>query len=545
MKKKKIILSMVFVLTATLLMAGGGGQQAAPAASGAQSTSASGSYLPLTPTPVTLKMFIEMDQNKIGVHTVNYSDMLCFQELAKKTNVTIDFIHPPAGMAAEQLNLMMAAGDMQDITYWNWSQVSGGPTKLIDDNIILPLNKYINSLPNYQNFLKANPSIDKDVKTDDGIYYCFPLIQKSEDFKNVFGFMIRKDWLDKLGLPVPETIDEWYTTMVAFRDKDPDGTGKKITPLVSIYAKGIEELGQDAVRSLYSAWGKSDSFYVNNGKVFFGAYEPEYKEYLLTMLKWITEGLIEPNFPTMDIVQLDSAILNSTAGICREGLGTGLDKYYAGFNKRDDIIVALPFPVLKKGDQAYNFIHIGRDFASTGGALSPNGKNNDLAAKWMDYLFSDEAGLLLNFGIEGRTYNWINGFPQLVDSIYNNPTESVNVALGRYAIGVTGFIFVNDVRVREQRMLRTKNQREGLVLWNKADITCALPPITYTANESQELARILSEANTLVKEYTLSFLLGRRDINREFDTYINTLKSMNIERAIAINQAAVDRYNKR
>ena len=31
--------------------------------------------------------------------------------------------------------------------------------------------------------------------------------------------MIRKDWLDDLGLEVPETIDEWYTALKAFKEE--------------------------------------------------------------------------------------------------------------------------------------------------------------------------------------------------------------------------------------------------------------------------------------------------------------------------------------
>jgi putative aldouronate transport system substrate-binding protein len=205
----------------------------------------------------------------------------------------------------------------------------------------------------------------------------------------------------------------------------------------------------------------------------------------------------------------------------------------------------MPFPKFKKADVSYNFMNIGKDFNGSGAALNPKGKKNAIAAKWLDYLYSDDATILLNFGVENQTFNWVAGYPKLVDSITNNPKESINVALGRYAIGVTGFCFINDVRVREQRMLKTKTQIDTLALWNQSDIRRALPAVTFTAEESQELSNILSEVNTFVKEYTLSFLLGRRDINREFDAYINTLKSMGIERAIAINQAAVDRYNKR
>ena len=44
--------------------------------------------------------------------------------------------------------------------------------------------------------------------------------------KGVWGFIIREDWVAKLGLKVPETVDEWYAVLTAFRQKDPNGNGK-------------------------------------------------------------------------------------------------------------------------------------------------------------------------------------------------------------------------------------------------------------------------------------------------------------------------------
>jgi putative aldouronate transport system substrate-binding protein len=543
--KRKFLVVVLMVFTVVAGFAGGQ-KESAPSTAASASSLLTDTGLPLSKEPATLRMFIEIDQSKIGVHTATYANLLCFQELAKMTNVTIDFIHPPAGMATEQLNLMMAAGDLPDITYWNWSNVAGGPSKALMDKIILPLNDIIPQYPFYSKLLKDDPVLDKNVKTDDGYYYCYPLVYRPEELKVSFGFLIRKDWLDKLGLPAPETMDDWYNTLVAFRDRDPNGNGKKDEiPLVSMYAKGVEYVEKDTVRAFYGAWGKFDTMYLNNGKVYFGAYEPEYKEYLLTMRKWIVEGLIDPNFSTLDIVQADAAVMNGISGVFHGGLGSGLDKYYAHFQS-SDAIVGVPFPVLTKGANSYSFIGFGRDFGGSGAALSPKGKNNDIAAKWLDYLYNEDASILLNFGVEGKTFNWVNGYPQLVDEIINNPNkESVNVALGRYAIGVSVFPFVNDPRIRVQRMLRTQTQKNALELWNQTDISRVMPLVNFLPEESQELANIMSEVNTFMKEYTLSFLLGRRDINREFDSYINTLKSMGIERAIAINQAAVDRYNKR
>jgi putative aldouronate transport system substrate-binding protein len=543
MKRKK--LAVVLVVFKVVAVFAGGQKEAGPPAAAFAPSLLTDTGLPLSKEPATLRMWIEMEQNKIGVHTASYADLLCFQEMEKMTNVTIDFIHPPAGMATEQLNLMMASVDLPDMTFWNWQNVPGGATRAINDKIILPLNDYISKLPFLSNILKEDPALDKDIKTDEGYYYNFPKVYRSEKLKNIRGFMIRKDWLDKLGLPMPETVDEYYNTLVAFRDRDPNGNGKKDEiPMVSTYSKGTRLTGQDGIGQFYAAWGKYDGMYVNDGKVYFGAYEPEYKEYLLTMRKWIAESLIDPNFPTLDIVQFDAARFNGISGLFRDGLGSGLDKCYAHF-KAEDTVVGAPFPILTKGAQPYNFSETGQAFDGAGTALSSKGKNNDLAAKWLDYCYNEEASMVLNFGKEGVTYNWVDGFPQLVDDILKNPTMSVNIALGRYAIGVTAFSFINDARVREQRQLHLQVQKDASELWSKADIRGVLPQISFNAAESQELANIMSEANTFVKEYTLGFLLGRRDINREFDGYINTLKSMGIERAIWINQAALDRYNTR
>lgn len=46
---------------------------------------------------------------------------------------------------------------------------------------------------------------------------------------NAFGRSMRKDWLDKLGLPVPRTIDDLYKVVKAFTLNDPDGNGKADT----------------------------------------------------------------------------------------------------------------------------------------------------------------------------------------------------------------------------------------------------------------------------------------------------------------------------
>ena len=65
------------------------------------------------------------------------------------------------------------------------------------------------------------------IVNDEGDIYCFPFLRGDNSLMVFQGPIVRKDWLDKLGIPMPETIDDWYAMLQAFRDKDPNGNGKK------------------------------------------------------------------------------------------------------------------------------------------------------------------------------------------------------------------------------------------------------------------------------------------------------------------------------
>ena len=106
------------------------------------------------------------------------------------------------------------------IEYNFLSDFPGGPEKAIGDGYILKLNDLIDQhAPNLKKFLQENPDIDKMVKTDNGSYYAFPFIRGDEYLRVFQGPIIRKDWLDELGLPVPETIDDWTAMLRAFKEK--------------------------------------------------------------------------------------------------------------------------------------------------------------------------------------------------------------------------------------------------------------------------------------------------------------------------------------
>jgi putative aldouronate transport system substrate-binding protein len=71
-----------------------------------------------------------------------------------------------------------------------------------------------------------------------------------------------------------------------------------------------------------------------------------------------------------------------------------------------------------------------------------------------------------------------------------------------------------------------------------------MPRVTPTSAEASELSAIMAEVNTYQSEMFLKFIMGAEPLTN-YDKYVAQLKNLKIERAIAIKQSALERYNKR
>ncbi|OPH48854.1 ABC transporter substrate-binding protein [Paenibacillus ferrarius] len=489
----------------------------------------------------TLTYWGELTGNVVGVKSA-HTDIPFFQDWQKKTGVNLKFIAPPTNQAAQALNVMLASGDLPDMIEFDWqSAFPGGPEKAIKDGYILKLNDTIDKFaPNLKKFLKEHPEVDKQVKTDNGSYYAFPFI-RGDDYLRVFqGPIVRKDWLDELGLPVPETIDDWYTTLKAFKEKKGATAGFSV---VSV-PRPFNELANGAFAS---AFGVTRDFFIDNGTIKFGPAEKGYKDFLATFHKWYEEGLIDKNFATADSKALDANIASGATGVTVQNAGGGIGKWQPLVVAKDPkaVLIGAPYPVLKKGDIA---MYSQKDPANAPGgsvAITTSSKNIDTATKLLDYGYSDEGHMYFNFGTEGVSYKMENGYPKYTDLLMKNPDKLAPAqALSLYIRGNYNGPFVQDKRYIEQ-YLALQTQRDAVSTWQKTDVDKhKLPPITATPEESTELAKIMTDINTLVDEMTLKIILGTESVD-SFDKYLEKFKSVKLSRALEIKKASLDRYNKR
>lgn len=210
------------------------------------------------------------------------------------TGVTIEVVQLSGDDA---MNLYFAGGELADII-WDIgvSGYAGGPVKAIKDGIIEPLNDYLEFMPDMVAALNRDENFIKQASLDDGTVIGAPFVREDVILRTSAGMMIRQDWLDDLNLEVPETPDEVYNVLKAFKEEK--GAEAPLTISASWWLKSIA-LNNGLITSPFGL--VKTNWYQVDGTAHYGFYEQEYKAVLEWLNKLYVDGLLDPNFQTVDL----------------------------------------------------------------------------------------------------------------------------------------------------------------------------------------------------------------------------------------------------
>lgn len=125
----------------------------------------------------------------------------------------------------------------------------------------------------------------------DGKVYGIPRNRPQIDL----GIKMRKDWLDKLNLPIPTTIDEYAADLKKIVDSDVDGNGKKDT--IGIIGHGF--LLADGDDTYSGAFGGLDPVYDKDGGMIKNQLTPNYTEMVNWFRKLYADGILAKEFSSM------------------------------------------------------------------------------------------------------------------------------------------------------------------------------------------------------------------------------------------------------
>ena len=146
------------------------------------------------------------------------------------------------------------------------------------------------------------------------------------------GLFIRKDWLAKLGLEMPQTWEELYEVCHAFTYNDPDGNGVNDT-------YGLTGDGLGTLRYFFASTGVSNRYWNKDadGNWFFGALDDRNIEVLQWLRKMYEDGSIDPDFAATSWKEGLQKFSSNTFGVCvrnadADWINSVMTKYYGAAN---------------------------------------------------------------------------------------------------------------------------------------------------------------------------------------------------------------------
>lgn len=491
--------------------------------------------LPITEEETTLTLWMRTEPFTIAYPEITMDNATFYKEMAERTNVNVEITGIIAFQATENFNLMVASGEYCDMIGRFATFYTAGLDAGIDNGVIVDMSEFMDEyMPNYSYALQTNDTFRRDCTTAEGRVGAANSLYKISEGEQI-GPVIRQDWLDDLGLDMPVTYDEYYDVLKAFQNAGHEGA-------LALRWDGINS-GNYLAAGFGAAGFYDDTevavpFLNIDGTVVFGAMEDGYREYLQLMADWYAEGLIYQDFFSLNTSTYPENLSNGTFGISviDRGQFTATQLALEAVDPNADLVGLKD--ARQNADEVLHIQYIDQT-VSDGYSISTSCENVEVAAKYLDYLYTEEGSILAGYGVEGEglTYD-AEGNPQFSDMVLHNDTYPCTPAMVLYATYGCPGIF-DGSRYFGAYDERTMNAIE---LWGEDEQDWLYPKnASLTVDESDRYAAILSEVRTYVQEMTLKYITGAESLDT-WDTYVQSLVDMGIEEAISIKQTALDRY---
>ena len=485
----------------------------------------------------------------------DWNDAIWVQELEKQLNIKIDFQGPDTtDDYTAAASIMLASGTLTDLFYFNFLQYDGGLAAAIEDEVAVNISeKYKDKVPNWFSILDENEGVRRAVTLEDGTSALFCHVDLDLARGAYWGMGIRQDWLDKLNLKTPTTMDELYDVLVAFRDQDPNGNGlQDEIPLSDYFLTGANYMF--TTMDLVSAFGilyqepqldpytGNVNYWINvdDGKNF--------EECVTTLHQWYNEKLIDQEFSTQDGTAMEAKITSDLVGVTHV--------WPSNFNNYNTLLrQTVPdatfegLPAMKgKDGKAYspNSALVRPAAAIEGTVITPQAEEDgtiDACLKLIDFMYSEEGSDIINWGVEGVSYTVDDdGTKHWSDAVANDPEYTINDMVHLYATPTVGaFPKIMSYDAWASIELNTEQSVQAHKLWAAADTSLLLPGLTLGSEESSEYATIMNDVNTAILENFVKFIIGTRPLS-EVPDLVQQCKDLGIEDAMSYYQSAYDRY---
>jgi putative aldouronate transport system substrate-binding protein len=506
------LLSGTLVLTA---LAGCTAQNSSPAGT---STTASPTGQAGAPKPLTFT-FLDYSHPSWPMN----KEWPVWKYIKEKTGVTLDIQVPP-GSAEDQLdntlNLTVASGNMPNMMYTHNKKTAD---KFGQQGALVNVLDYVNEMPNFKKWMEKYPTETQNALASDGKMYMLPNQGIGET--NRMNWMYREDIFKKNEIASPSTWDELYSALKKLKQVYPDSYPMSFRNGLSYLrnlAPGFGTSGDNSADNVYYDFDKKEWRY--------GPTEDSFKTMIAFLNKFYKEGLIPPDFLTVDTKQWQDLMSTNRSFVTVDYISRvdffnlPMRKQEPGFN-----LLYMPAPAGWAGGPQKNAY---TQFVEAGFMVTSTSKQIKDIMHYLDFFYSEVGKDFASWGIEGVTYKNDNGKKQLIG----------------------GYADVSDFRKK------TGFSTDGTYIWLDYDVHLSLsspelqdaykiapkydslqqPRPAFT---QQELEVISTTGQTLQKtrdQNLAKFITGERDL-AEWSKYVDEMKKIGVDKIVGIYKAGYDR----
>ncbi len=547
MKLKKLAsLAMTGVLCVSMLAACGGSSSSAAvsgsAASGSASAEGTGNVTPVGEYPIVNEPITFKIMGRKDAGAPDWSELEIFKRLTEITNINFEFEVSEAGTWTEQKNIALVGGEYGDIILRDDANAITDEETYGPQGVFIDLTDLIDQYaPNIKAMMDANPDVKAAMTSMDGKIYGLPYVFHTATVQGHAGFF-SEEWMKNVGIDkVPETTDELYDMLVAFKEQDANGNGDP-SDEIPFTCVGLTTTIRDLLIPAFTGLPDGLSFNLDDeGKVVYAPATEEYKEFLKYANKLYSEGLLDPEFSTQTAQQWQAKVKADQCGIY-SGSPTTLDPSTTAQQlslppltsaTNDEKVVKQPF-----------YLYPGRAF------ITDKCSDPVAAIRLLDMFYATEenavegfCGTTLFAGYEGEhwqytddtktAYEWIEPITGFGDI---NQTVSVTSELPGY-LNFTATPSGNPLM--EMKCVQVKEMQEPYYNTKNAYPSNA----RFTAEESERGNVIENDLYTQVALMTTKFIVGEVDIEAGWEDYLASLEQIGLSELIEIKEAALARWN--
>jgi len=344
------------------------------------------------------------DRGSVPTEEGSYESNRWTKWIDENSPATVKWIPVDRGQAQQKLSTLIASGSAPDLI---WEYDRNYIAQLANQGAIQPIDSYIDQYSTtLKKYLEEHPQL-KSAMTINGKMYAITSERSIESIANN-GMWIRQDWLDKLQLKAPTTVEELIEVAKKFKDEDPDGNGQKDTVPIVFNGNAVQ-----IMRAFF--FTNENQWYLEDGQMKYGRTLDRFTDSLAFQKSLFDQGLIDKEY-----------ITDSNFQRARQLWTTGKAGIYFGNwsmdNEMRDLKANVPdakFTPLESVASKYGKNGLYQELPSNVLVAFNSSMDKDrieTAVKFLDWML-EKGWMSMKFGEENVHYKLVDGkVPQRLDS---------------------------------------------------------------------------------------------------------------------------------